>query len=66
MILVIGVIIKTSALFPRIHVELCEFYAQKGIFWIYSCIWEVPLFWTVVEKISIIFFNGIASKDGLL
>ena len=35
MTLVIAVIIKTSALFLRIHVELCEFYVQKGIFWIY-------------------------------
>ena len=48
--LVIAVIIKTSALFLRIHVELCEFYVQKGIFWIY--IWEVSLFWTVVKAYS--------------
>ena len=47
MTLVIAVIIKTSALFLRIHVELC---VQKGIFWIY--IWEVSLFWTVVKAYS--------------
>ena len=50
MTLVIAVIIKTSALFLRIHVELCEFYVQKGIFWIY--IWEVSLFWTMVKAYS--------------
>ena len=50
MTLVIAVIIKTSALFLRIHVELCEFYVQKGIFWKY--IWEVCLFWTVVKAYS--------------
>ena len=68
--LVIAVIIKTSALFLRIHVELCEFYVQKDIFWIYI-FGKFPSFgqwWkhTVGVKISIIFFNGIASKYGLL
>ena len=47
--LVIAVIIKTSALFLRIHVELCEFYVQKTYF---GYIWEVFLFWAVVKANS--------------
>ena len=49
MTLVIGAIIKTSALFLRIHVERCEFYVQKTYF---GYIWEVFLLWTVVKANS--------------